>query len=257
MKNSANAVFVLFIVAFLIPACGGVSGSFIELEDTAWELIEIQGEPILDGTYPDIRFEGGRIFGNGSCNNFGGDYSQTGHSITIGMLMSTLMACESVEVMDQEQEYLSLLQNSVEFSHEDGRLSFHNAEGIILLSFIKMDTSLEGKTWQLIAYDNGLGEFIPIIEGSSITGQFTAGTVSGSAGCNHYGASYTFSEDGFLQIEPTSITEMYCEQPAGVMEQEFLYLQVLSRTSSYRVERSQLTLLGDDGLILAQLTLLP
>lgn len=102
----------------------------------------------------------------------------------------------------------------------------------------------------------GMGDLVSAVPGSIVTGEFARGTLSGSAGCNQYGASYQQVEDR-LEIEPTSVTEMYCEEPAGVMEQEFLYLQALSQTASFRVEGDRLTLIGADGITLVEFTAAP
>ena len=98
-------------------------------------------------------------------------------------------------------------------------------------------TALKGTFWFLKAIGNR-----ELLEGTYINAQFdikedsVSGTVSGFAGCN----SYQFEiEEGFT-LAGLSVTEMFCEQPAGVMDQEQLFLDSLSTARSYSLDPDQL-----------------
>lgn len=80
----------------------------------------------------------------------------------------------------------------------------------------------------------------PILPGSQIILFFDpAGTYNGIAGCNNYAGSYTVGTDRSLTLTQGQITNMFCDDPAGVMEQEQQYLHLLQNVQSYAI--------GDDG----------
>jgi heat shock protein HslJ len=107
---------------------------------------------------------------------------------------------------------------------------------------------LSGTTWHLISYRNESGAGQPVIEGTAITAVFneTLGEVGGSAGCNHYTALYT-ADGNALQISRLAWTEMYCNEPAGVMRQETEYLLALESAATFDFAACQLSLNDDEG----------
>ena len=77
---------------------------------------------------------------------------------------------------------------------------------------------------------------------------FSDGTVTGSAGCNRYTASYT--QDGSaLEIGDVATTNMACPPPADAVERKFL--AALERVEGWRLEDGDLVLEdGDRGELL-------
>lgn len=73
---------------------------------------------------------------------------------------------------------------------------------------------LDGTSWLLVS----LEERAPIA-GTEIAVVFEAGSVQGSSGCNHFGASYRISGDR-IEIREIESTLMGCIEPEGAMEQE-------------------------------------
>ena len=107
------------------------------------------------------------------------------------------------------------------------------------------DVHLEGTRWTLTGY---VKEGIPAqpLGGTRITLEFGAdGRIGGSAGCNHYFASYDVSGTG-ITIGQAGSTEMYCSTP-GVMEQESSYLSLLSTVKSATVDDNHLTMSNAQG----------
>jgi heat shock protein HslJ len=94
--------------------------------------------------------------------------------------------------------------------------------------------------WHLQTMTPGKSMPVPILEGSKITLFFDpSGAFNGFAGCNNYAGTYTVGQDGALSINLGQVTQMICETPPGVMDQEHQYLQVLETVQSYAI--------GDDG----------
>ncbi len=98
------------------------------------------------------------------------------------------------------------------------------------------DVSLEGTTWVLTAYNKNRP-----LEGTQPTIHFEDGQVSGNASCNSYGGSYEVQGDkiGFSAL---FMTEMYCMDPEGVMDQETLYLEMLGKAVTYEINSGVLTI---------------
>jgi heat shock protein HslJ len=69
----------------------------------------------------------GLIEGYGGCNNFSGQYTVDGDTITIGPLMSTMAAC-SDEINAFEAQLLTALQNSTSWSVSGGTLDLRDGD---------------------------------------------------------------------------------------------------------------------------------
>ena len=106
--------------------------------------------------------------------------------------------------------------------------------------------ALTGVTWYLIAFNEGAGS-LSVKPGTTITAFFDAqGTVSGSAGCNQYTAPYEATLNG-LFIGAAATTKMNCDQPAGIMTQESLYLTTLQGGTGYTLSGNLLTVTDSGG----------
>ncbi|MCB0024640.1 MAG: META domain-containing protein, partial [Caldilinea sp.] len=66
------------------------------------------------------------------------------------------------------------------------------------------------------------------------------------AGCNDYtGSANTVA--GTISIATGAATRKFCAEPAGIMDQEALYLALLPTAATYTVENGQLTLAAGNG----------
>ena len=96
-------------------------------------------------------------------------------------------------------------------------------------------------------YNNGKQAVVGLIADSEVTLNFGAdGQVSGKSGCNTYSGGYETSGDQ-LKIGPLASTRMFCEKPAGVMEQEQQYLAALQNAAAYEIAGSTLTIRDTSG----------
>ncbi|MGV8128708.1 MAG: META domain-containing protein [Methanolinea sp.] len=102
-------------------------------------------------------------------------------------------------------------------------------------------SSLIGQ-WTLASMARG-NTMTPVIPGTEITANFSDdGEISGSAGCNLYGASYTATRQA-LTIDHVFSTLMYCtDTPAGIMEQESAFFQILADAASWKVREGILVI---------------
>ena len=108
--------------------------------------------------------------------------------------------------------------------------------------------TLTGHTWTLTRLvvdgdDKILSSANPI----TLTFKEQDHSLSGSSGCNAYGASYTLTGNQ-IHITDMRSTLVFCED-AGVMELEFAYIQALQHVESVRIDGNILTLEGAHGQI--------
>ena len=100
------------------------------LEDTEW-FLRSYGEQdnlenIIEGTKITATFNSatGEVSGSAGCNTFFARYEVTGSTLSIFEMAYTEMACLSPEgVMQQEQEFLSILANAQSFQADDTTLT--------------------------------------------------------------------------------------------------------------------------------------
>lgn len=108
---------------------------------------------------------------------------------------------------------------------------------------------LVGYTWELSSFIQD-GTVLPLLADHPITLTFAAKTnhVSGSDGCNSYGATYSASH-GRLHFSRFFETLMACF-PAGVMDQASRYTAALSQATTYQLAQVSLTLRDNAGHVL-------
>ena len=95
---------------------------------------------------------------------------------------------------------------------------------------------LDGTAWVLVF----IRKSTPI-PGATITATFEDGQVHGLAGCNTYSGSYQATDDT-IEVGPIAITEMFCMEPEGVMDQETMFVQFLQDVQTLRFVDDQLQL---------------
>lgn len=208
--------------------------------------------PILPGTEVTIRFDDdGEVVGSAGCNQYGSTYNLSNTKLSILPPISTKMYCGEPEgLMEQEARFLELLESVAEFQIENDRLEITDTSGATLLTFVAgAPADLTGTSWALVELVDADGSFAPVISGTTITAIFDADgdSLGGSAGCNHYSADYT-TDSATITIGNAIRTEMYCDEPKGLMEQEDRYLSLLTDVSSYQVEGDRLIFSDEEGV---------
>lgn len=110
-----------------------------KLEDTKWFLKSFgeQGnlKTIIEGSEITATFNSfeGQVNGSAGCNIYGGRYQVTDSRLSISEIYFTEMACLSPEgVMEQEQEFLSILSNAQSFEADDTTLTIFCSGGVQL-----------------------------------------------------------------------------------------------------------------------------
>ncbi len=231
------------------------AGVDVDLEGTSWTLDWLDGQAVVPGGdgKATLIFGEGRAHGNATCNIFSGTYERDGDTLSFGMLMSTLMACDGLA---QETASLAALESVAVYRVQDGKLYLANAVGEDVLALSPMQHApLVGTTWQLGSLNSGTG-VVSVLQGTEITATFDGEQVTGSAGCNRYSSSATV-DGNQLSIGLAGSTRMFCSQREGTMEQEAAYLEALSTAISLRIEGNALSLLNAQGELALAFTAVP
>ena len=131
-------------------------------------------------------------------------------------------------------------------------MELKDPSGAVIAKFSALEpVSLEGSSWQVIGYNNSKQAVVSVIIGAEITASFgKESTLSGSAGCNNYNATYEVDGDN-ISIGPAAATLMFCPEPKGIMEQEVQYLAALETASTYPIEVDKMEMRTDMGALAA------
>ena len=244
----------------LMDADGNVLLTFTEqpptsLTGNAWQLMSFNnGQGGMESNQATQKIyvtfgEDGKVSGNAGCNNFSGSYETDGDKITVGPLAATRKMCAQPEgVMETEQAFLQALGNAATYNITGDALTLFDKDGGKLLIFsLKQPLSLTSTPWRLQSFNNGKGGMESNLATEKITAIFTEdGRVSGNAGCNNYSGGYQVDGDS-ISIGPLAATEMYCNDPADVMETENAFLKNMSNAARFAIENDALTLYDKEG----------
>ncbi|MDV2481994.1 META domain-containing protein [Methanoculleus sp. Wushi-C6] len=106
---------------------------------------------------------------------------------------------------------------------------------------------LAGTAWDLVAFRADNGSVATPLSGAEPLIIFgDSGTLSGSAGCNLYSATYRINGSG-IKVEPVAVTAAYPAKAQALMQQESRYHELLVAAASYRVEGDRLIFYGPSG----------
>jgi heat shock protein HslJ len=113
MKRSFALVTVLALTGSLaLTACGdddssdgGTSVAAEDLNGKTFASTSVSGHELVTDTVVTLSFEDGTVGANAGCNSLSGGFTIEGGALTIGVLASTMMACD--EALTAQDEWLS------------------------------------------------------------------------------------------------------------------------------------------------------
>ncbi|MCX7349650.1 MAG: META domain-containing protein, partial [Alphaproteobacteria bacterium] len=85
---------------------------------------------------PFLRFDGGRVGGQGGCNRFGARYEMDGDRLSFSPLMATRMACRP-DIMEAEQAFFDMLGKVRGVKLDGDTLELTDAQGKVLARFTR------------------------------------------------------------------------------------------------------------------------
>ena len=251
---------VLGLLLMVVSACAlpvaadhvAVEGDPSRLAGTAWTVDQLGDESGAVLEPLTLTFLGNdRVSGHDGCNAFSSGVTVEASGIRIGEKMAgTMAACpEAVEI--RARAYRAALLHSRLYRIRDAKLELTDAAGKVLVMLVPVPTSLAGSNWEAISYNNGRQAVVSLISGTRISARFGEdGRLTGHAGCNAYFASYAVDGQS-LTIQRPGSTRRACAEPAGVMEQETLYLRALATAAQFRQTGSRLEVRDARGSLMA------
>jgi len=104
--------------------------------DTEWELVSLNGGPLIEGRGITLRFGEASLEGSGGCNTYGGSYTASEDRLSVSGVYATEMACMEPEgIMDQEQAYFQVLNTVTRYRVEGDQLELYDEAGSPILVF--------------------------------------------------------------------------------------------------------------------------
>jgi heat shock protein HslJ len=226
------------------------------LSGALWQLVSLgevtNPQPPVQGSRFTAQFSivpdspSGVLTGTTGCNEYTAAYAASVEEIKINPPVSTKNKTCVPGLTDQEELYYLALNdassyrisgNTLVIPYDDDRQALV-FEGTQLEEANRPPLNdLNGTTWYLWFIDSA-----PVLAGTSINATFAinrdgaSGTLSGSASCNSYVASFGQN----LGVEATLSANQVCSKPAGIMEQESDYVDRLSRAYGYWVTGDQM-----------------
>lgn len=257
MKQPA---FIIMALLFFCSACGpskkaSPSGEPVSdmtitpLTGKKWKLIELNGQPVagtINNKEPFIEFNDTdkRYSASGGCNGLGGTYALTDKGrITFSQGMSTMMACENMEVENQLKEVFGKADN---FTINNNILSLNKARMAPLARFRAIENDevagrLNG-TWELdyisgprIAFEGLYPAKKPVI-----TFNLPDTIATGNSSCNNFRSAVTINGNNIKFGMPAS-TRMACPG-AG----ESTFFKTLESINKFSVSGNTLNLIRGD-----------
>jgi heat shock protein HslJ len=216
---------------------------FDAVKGTKWLLSSLNTKSVLKDSSITLTFAEGSIGGSAGCNGYGSKYTanNAGALAIPNPIIATEMFCAKPEgIMQQEKEYLDLLQTVTEYTINRNNLNLKTSDGGELV-FNKMWSTIEGTKWLLSSLNTK-----SVLKDSNITLTFADGSIGGFDGCNTYGGEYTANDAGVLTI-PDGIggTLKLCGK--GIMQQGKEYFDLLKTVTEYTINRNNLILKTSDG----------
>ena len=185
--------------------------------------------------------EDGTAYIKADCNNILGAYTINGNNISIELGPTTMVACPEDTMDSTFKQQLDQINSYfitggdlyMEMPADSGTMHFI-PQGSPVPSPDPNPPAGEGDdtSFYLVSYGSQNAPQ-PLIEGTTITADFVDDTISGFSGCNNYSGTLTPVDDHFT-ISGIVTTRMFCEQPAGVMEQEQAYLAALESVGGFQ-----------------------
>ena len=119
-RRGALAVMLAVAGAAALSACGSGISLDEPIESRVWRLARLGQQPVAAGVDPQrdaqVQFDGTRMSGSGGCNRITGGYQRDGHTLRIGPLAATRMACLDADRAQLESAFVDALQATASYS---------------------------------------------------------------------------------------------------------------------------------------------
>lgn len=219
------------------------------LVGTKWKLTELNSKPVankINGKEPFLELQeiDKRYAASGGCNGIGGQFTLSKNGrIKFSQGMSTMMACENMEVEIQLKDALIATDN---YTINGNTLSLNKARMAPLARFQAVDASIANNelngAWEVdyisgakIAFDGLYPNKKPIL-----TFNIADNKVTGNSSCNNFNTTFTIDGSNIKFSDPMA-TKMACPG-----EGETVFFKTLKTVTKYSVSGNTLNLIMGD-----------
>jgi heat shock protein HslJ len=225
--------------------------TMMDLAGTSWLLSETGEKELPPSSVVTIAFGKDEIAkGLAGCIGYSTSFTTSEDRITFELQGTAETICQEPQ-MDFSWDYLQGLISASTYELVGMELRLFDEDGDTILKYDAYEPDpLQGTQWQLIDLDDGSESLIPVLPETEISAHFSEdGLLSGSAGCNGYSASYDVT-NGSINVAGLVMTEIYCLEPEGLMDQETQYLVDLSDAAAYLLGDDLLAVLNPEGALI-------
>ena len=232
-----------------------------DLAGTAWRLLA-EDDAKGEARATTIAFLDDRLAtGATACRDYLATYNAADGSVdfdSTGMLGTQSCSGESRTL---EGNYTDFLTWAWKYSvYEEGgasRLGIRSSQGEEL-TFEPLPSAvgdIADVEWTLAMFVELLGfpRDTPVVQGTRVTASLDEDGISGTSGCNSYTAAARIGDGSVaVDVQSLSYTEISCDGPEGLMEQEKRYLDLLPNLTRYGIYGDGLFMQADDLFLLFQ-----
>ena len=237
-------------------------GRPVDLVGTAWQLVAEDDED-RDARAPTLAFLTEHIVaGVTACRGYVAEYKLSDGRIRFPSLGMTGSAesC-AVELLLIEGDYTDHFTWADEYTVEESvgesllRIRARRGETFLYESLSPVADDIFDSRWTLTTFvephktesgDVFYSRSTDVIPKTEVTIEFSEEGVSGSAGCNSYGAPLKI-EGSTIAIGAATVTRAWCDDPERLMDQERRFLDIMSRVSGFRIYGDRRAFLTEDG----------
>ena len=221
-----------------------------QLVGTWWELVEMNGRPLVPGSRITLIFYKEFLGGFAGCNEYGGAFTIAED----GTIRSPRIGANDVDCAEplyeqQEQAYLAALHTESS-TISDGHLEMTSADGQTTLLFAPQarfdmnPADLIGTAWQLTAWE---AHDLPSDGGITLV-FLNAEQMRGYDGCRHYEGTYRAENDS-IRFSLGMVDEGCLAEPDGQYP-DWLLTSALGQIRQYRQQEGRLQLFTNPSDVL-------
>jgi heat shock protein HslJ len=248
LRRIVGCGIVVVAVGGMLAVGGGPAGAAtpVSLEGPTWVLDQEASnlEVVAPQYVVTATFEDGALSGSSGCNRYNTTYTARGSRLRVSSnIASTLIACNQ-QASNVESSYLARLPTVRSFAIKGDRLTVRTStKGADLIYRALSARALRGD-WVVTSYFRP-GAVVSVIQGTTITANFTGKAISGNGGCNSYSGPYETDETK-IRIGPVVATQRACAE-AALTQQESEYLAALDTVRRFGIDQNGATLFRADG----------
>jgi len=200
----------------------------LPIDGATWILQQVDGQPLIDGTYATLTIDAPRFAGFDGCNSFGGRHEsgqpvvKRNGQISLPPFAMTAAGCPTPEILDQADRYLEAMMQQATARVVDDRLHVVDPFGGVALVFVRQrplagrSVALAGTSWRLLDDDATYGDGVTTLV------FLHSWAAVGTTACRDYQIGYTAS-NGNIRVPSAGMagSTEHCSRDAVRREHEF------------------------------------